>query len=342
MSTAMRTGLRRLGRSAYWVAAGCGWLALALFTVWALAALWLDVQPSWLHWPLTATYAVGLVAVAVMVRRRALAAALCAAGALIVLGWWLTLQPSNDRYWQNDVAILPYADIEPQRVTVHNIRNCEYRSEMDFDVRHYDKTFDLDKLHAVDLFLVYWGSPHIAHTMFSFGFDGGDQLCISIETRKEIGEEYSALRGLFRQYELMYVVGDERDLVRLRTNYRQGEDVYLYRLRATPENRREFLLSYLRYVNSLRECPEWYNAVSTNCTTAVRAQRAVVDRAPWDFRMLVNGHLDELLYERGIITTDLPFPELRERSHINARARAAGESPQFSKLIREQLPGLSP
>jgi hypothetical protein len=223
-------------------------------------------------------------------------------------------------------------------VTVHNIRHCEYRAETDFDVRHYDKTLDLDALRTVDLFLVTWGSPHIAHTMVSFGFEGGDFVCFSIETRKERGEGYSAVKGLFKQYELAYVVADERDLVLLRTNRRVGEEVYLYRLRATPQLARRLFLDYLERANSLRESPEWYNAVTSNCTTSIRAQRASSDRVPWDWRMLINGHLDALLYERGAIATQLPLAELRSRAHINAAARAADSDPEFSRLIRSGVP----
>ena len=191
-------------------------------TLWAAAALYFDVRIPWLRVPLAALYVLGLLAVWVLVKRRWLAAGLTAGGFALVLAWWFTLQPSNERDWQPDVAVLPYADINGSQVTLHRIRNCDYRTETDFDVRYYDKTFDLDKLRTADLYMVYWGSPNMAHTMVSFGFEGGDYVCFSIETRKQKGQGYSAIKGLFRQFELIYIVGDERDLVRLRTNYRQG------------------------------------------------------------------------------------------------------------------------
>ncbi|MFO7644010.1 MAG: DUF4105 domain-containing protein [Desulfosarcina sp.] len=184
--------------------------------------------------------------------------------ALVFAAWWLLIQPSNLRNWQPDVAVLPWAEIQENRVTVHNIRNVDYRTEAVYTVRHYDRSFDLGELRSLDLFLVYWGSPSIAHTMLSFGFADGSFLCFSIETRKEVGEQYSAIKGFFKQFELTYVVADERDLVRLRTNYRIGEDVYLYRLKAPPSFARSVLLDYLREVNSLRERPEWYRAMLTN------------------------------------------------------------------------------
>ena len=213
---------------------------------------------------------------------------------------------------------------------------------MIFDVHHYDRTFDLDQIRTADLYMVYWGSPNIAHTMMSFGFADGGYVCFSIETRKKKGQDYSAVRGLFRQYELIYIVADERDVVRLRTNYRQGEEVYLFRLNGSPAQVRELFLDYLRRINSLRERPEWYSALTHNCTTSIRAQRAAADRAPWDWRMLANGHGDELLYERGMIVTNLPLAELKERCHINARARAAGQEVDFSRLIRQGVPGIKP
>ena len=256
----------------------------------------------------------------------------------VVLIWWLFIPPGNNKDWQPDVVVLPYATFNGSNVTIHNIRNCDYRTETDFDARHYDKTFKLEDLRTVDLFLVTWGSPHIAHTMVSFGFLNGDYVCFSIETRKEKGEAYSAVKGLFRQFELTYIVADERDLVRLRTNYRQGEEACLYRVRMTPEQGGTLLLDYLKRANTLRDRAEWYNAATDNCTTAIRTQRAAADRQPWDWRMLVNGHLDQLLYERGTIATHLPFAELKTQSLVNARAKAADQDPDFSKRIRQNLP----
>lgn len=324
---------------------GAGMIALALVllpaTLWATAALYFDVREPWMCGPLAGVYVLATLAVWVFLKRRWLALGLTVGGFALVLGWWLTLQPSNDRNWRPDIAVLPYAEINGNHVTIHNIRNCDYRTETDYDARHYDKSLDLDKLRTVDLYMVYWGSPLIAHTMMSFGFQDGEHVCFSIETRNEQGEGYSALKGLFRQFEITYVISDERDVVRLRTNYRQGEEVYLYRLRASPERIRELFLDYLQRANHLREHPEWYNAVTDNCTTGIRAQRAAADRAPWDWRMLVNGRGDELLYERGALATNLPLAELKERGHINARARAADKAVDFSHLIRQGVPGMT-
>lgn len=263
--------------------------------------------------------------------------------ALVFAAWWLLIPPSNNRNWQPDVAVLPWAEVKDNLVTVHNIRNVEYRSESDYTVRHYDRSFDLNGLRSVDLFLVYWGSPSIAHTMLSFGFEDGSYLCFSIETRKEVGEEYSAIKGFFKQFELTYVVADERDVVRLRTNYRTGEDVYLYRFKVSMDFARQVLLDYLREVNSLKDRPEWYRALLTNCTTSIlRHTTPFNPDARFDWRLIANGYLDEMLYERGKIDQTLPFAELKQRSLINLRAEAAGQASDFPRLIRVGLPGMEP
>jgi hypothetical protein len=239
------------------------------------------------------------------------------------------------------VVVLPWSEVAGNRVTVHNIRNCDYRSETDFTVRHYDRIFDLDKLRSADLYLVHWGSPHIAHTMMSFGFEGDQYLCFSIETRKEKGEDYSTVKGFFKQYELTYVAADERDLVRLRTNFR-GEQVHIYRLRADQSQIRGAFLDYLKSMNSLKDRPEWYNAFTSNCTTNIRGHTSpYAGNKQWNWRFLVNGHLDELIYERGSVDRSLPLAELNARSLVDAKAQAAGDGEDFSRRIREGVPGMT-
>ncbi len=320
-----------------------GWIAiapvLALAIGWAALALALDGPASGrLATALGAGFALLALALLVAVRpwRRALVIVLVLW--LAVLGWWLTLRPSNHRDWQPDVARPPVARIDGDRVTIENVRDFDYRSETDFTERWETRSYDLSKLRGVDLFLSFWGSPLIAHTIMSWEFDDGRHLVISIETRKEKGESYSPLRGFFRQYELYYVVSDERDVVRLRTDYRR-EQVFLYRLAAPPAAARELLLSYLEKVDELAREPAWYNAVTHNCTTTIRLnalQASIV--VPWDWRFLVNGKSDEMLYERGTIATTLPFDEMRRQSDITEKARAAGGDPAFSERIREGLP----
>lgn len=259
----------------------------------------------------------------------------------MVLVWWGSIEPRNDRDWQPEVAVLPSAEIHADLVTIHNIRNFAYRSETDFTPRYYDKTFDLNKLDTVDLIASYWMGDAIAHIMVSYGFAGQDYLTISIETRKERTESYSTLAGFFREYELYYVVADERDLIGVRTNYRQDppEEVYLYRTNAPPENVRRLFLSYLAKINSLQEHPEFYNTLTTNCTTNVWMHTKVNQQAiPLSWKILASGYVPQLAYEYGRLDTRLPFDELRRRGHINEAARAAGESADFSQRIRAGVP----
>jgi hypothetical protein len=261
---------------------------------------------------------------------------------VVVLAAWLAIPPSNARDWQPDVATLAFADIRGDHVIVHNVRNAEYRTETDYTVRLEERALDLSKLRSLDLFLVYWGSPLIAHTILSWGFEGDQYLAISIETRKEKGEEYSALRGFFRQYELVFVVADERDVVRLRTNVR-GEDVYVYRLDASPADARRLLLRYLAEVNRLHDRPHWYNALTENCTTAIkRIAGADTRRSWWSWKLVLNGYLDELAYANGAFDHSLPFAVLKAKSHINDRAKAANDDPRFSVRIRDGLPRMGP
>ncbi len=335
-SPARRPIPARLFRNALQAA---GHLVLAILGLWCTGAIYYSTLPSGgLRGAMAAAFVGGLVAVAVFVRPHRLGRRihLAACGAVVV--WFLLTPASNERAWQPDVAVLPWAEVAGDRVTIHNIRHCDYRSETDYTVRHYDRTVDLGQLRSVDFMVVYWGSPSIAHTMMSFGFEDGAQVCISIETRKEVGEGYSAIKGFFRQFELTYVIADERDLVRLRTSFR-GEQVYLYRLRTDMAVARQVFLDYLTQANRLRDRPEWYNVVTANCTTMIRGHtRPYAKDTSFDWRMLINGTVDEMAYERGGLDTTLPFAELKARSLINERALAAGEGPDFSETIRVGLP----
>ena len=327
-----------------WLAV-CGRVLLRLLAVpvvlFLAAALWFDGPAArWLAGALAGLYAA---AALVLIFRRPwrrnllLAAALSAA----VLVWWLSLQPRNDRNWQPEVARLPACAFEGERVTIDNVRNFAYRSETDFDPRWETRTYELDTITGLDLFLCYWGPRAIAHTILSWEFEDGRHLAISIETRKEVGESYSAVRGFFRQYELYYVVADERDVIGVRTDHR-GEDLYLYRLRTPPARARAFLRHYLERINRLREEPEWYNALDKNCTTVIFDHVVpIVGRVPFDFRMLANGRIDEMLYEHEVVNVSMPFDALRDASRVSEAARGAGDA-EFEAAIRRNLPERPP
>lgn len=310
-----------------------GWLA------WGFGALWFDFPVPALRPYVAAGYAVLSVGGVLLLKGRWLAVlvSLALAG-LVTAGWW-TLQPLQYRDWRPDVALVPWGQVEGDVVTVHHVRNFDYRSETDFDVRHEKRQYRLSQLRGVDLFLNYWGSPLMSHPIASFDFGPDGHLCFSVETRPERGEAYSALRGLYRGFELICVAADERDVIRVRTNYRDGEQTYLYRLDITPNQSREVFHEYLAMMNKLKDKPKWYNAVTQNCTTSLRSNRVDERRAKWDWRMLVNGYVDELLYERKAIDVSLPFAELKSRCLINPRAREADQDPEFSARIRDGVPG---
>lgn len=263
---------------------------------------------------------------------------------LIPLACFLLMRPSNDRPWQPDVARTPYAEITGDKVVLHNVRNCAYASETNFTVRYETRTYDLSRLKSVDIMFSDWGLNVIAHTMLSFGFEGGDYLCISIETRKAVGQAYSALKGFFRQYDLIYIAADERDVVRLRTNYREGEDVYLYRLRVVSMDQvRSAFLDYMGRMNRLHARAEWYNALTDNCMTSgfrIMKKHAAAGRADLHWSVVLNGYAADHAYATGALDTSLPFDELKRRSRINDRARAAGAAPDFSTKIRAGMPGM--
>jgi hypothetical protein len=254
-----------------------------------------------------------------------------------LLVWWSTIHPSNDRDWQPDVAVLPWATINGDLITVHNIRNFSYRSETEFTPAYYDKTFKLHELESVDLIASYWMGPAIAHTFLSFGFRGGDYLAISIETRKERNEDYSTVKGFFKRYELYYVVADERDVIRVRTNYRRDppEDVYLYRIYSPVENARRLFLEYIRAMNAVKDKPQFYNTLTTNCTTGIWLHTRInPGHLPFSWKLLLSGYVPEYVYEHHRLDNRLPFDELKRRSHINARAQAADTAKDFSQRIR--------
>jgi hypothetical protein len=264
----------------------------------------------------------------------------------LVLAWWLSLKPANDRHWQDDVAHIAWAEIQPDgdTITIHNFRFCDYRAEFDYTCQWQTKTVKLSDLRGMDISITHWGSAYIAHPIVSFWFGGDNYIAASIETRKEVGEGYSAVLGFFRHYELIYLFADERDILRLRTNFRTGEDVYLYHTVAKPEWSRKLFLEYIRQSNQMREQPEWYNALTRNCTTAIFASMARIGPLPtgssrYDWRILLNGKSDEMLYSGGNFASKLPFPRLKEAVHINDSALRAGSSADFSMLIRKDRPG---
>jgi Domain of unknown function (DUF4105) len=326
---------------------GIAWLLLAIATLWALAALYFDLSFSRMPALTPIVYLVVIATAAYFAKRHYLKMAVFLAGFLIVLFCWLSLKPSNDRPWQPDDSQTPYAEINGDQVTIHNFRNCSYRTELDYTCEWLTKTVSLSNLRGIDLFVTYWGSPWIAHPIVSFQFGDNDHVAASIETRDQVGQGYSAVRGFFRQYALLYIFADERDVVRLRTNYRKDEDVHLFRTTAGPEWSRLLFLEYIKRANDLRVHPQWYNAATDNCTTNIFTQMAATGRLPsgsslHDWWILLNGRAAEFLYlHDNFVTDNLPFPELMKRVYINPVARTVNDAPDFSRLVRVGRPGFN-
>jgi Domain of unknown function (DUF4105) len=308
-----------------------------LATLWAAGALYFDGPfPAW-RWLIALLYLVAVLAALIFLRRRQRVLIVAFAVFALTVFWWLGIKPSNQRDWKPDNLYTAYAQVNGNQIILRNVRNCEYRTEEDYACRWETRSFNLASLRGADVFITWWGSPWIAHPIVSFDFGQEGHVAISIGTRDMVGQSYSALRGFFRQYTLAYTVSDERDVIRLRTNYRKDEEVYLFRTTADPALARQIFLDYLTRVNSLHQKPEWYNALTNNCTTniAVSVAEARHQRARHDWRILLNGKMDEMMYERGVlITGGLPLDALKYQAHINAEAKAANEQSDFSALIR--------
>jgi hypothetical protein len=321
-------------------------LLIAVATLWGVPALYyFDLRSVLLRTMLAGAFAVfGCAALIAVSYARWRTRALVAFGVVFtaLLAWWSTIAPSNDREWKPGVAVLPYATSSGTLITLHNVRDFDYRTESDFVAAYYDETVDLNALDSVDLMASYWAGPAIAHIVLSFGFGNGAHIAMSIERRDERDEDYSTVKGLFKQYELIYVVADESDVIRLRTNVRRDppEQVYLYRMRGSTENARRLFLEYVRKINALRERPEFYNTLITNCTSNIWLHARVnPGHLPYSWQVLLSGYLPEYLYRNGKLDGSLPFADLQRRSLINAAALAADRAPDFSERIRAGLPG---
>ena len=259
-----------------------------------------------------------------------------------VATWFSSIEPRARADWEGDVAVLPRVRWSDggQTITVLDLRWFDYRADGSYDARYVERSFDLEALQAVDLIVSYWDhNKAIAHTMLSFDFGGDDVLCVSVEVRRKKGDSWAALPGLFKQYEIIYVLGDERDLVRLRAVYRQ-EEVFLFRTEATPEASRALLGRILEHAAHLRNAPEFYRTIGQNCTTSLvdHINSIWPDRVPYTRKILMNGYAPEQAFESGLLCTNLPFDEYKQRSQISQVAREVGDAEDFSRRIRIGLP----
>jgi len=328
-----------LALSVGWLIAIIGFLVRALLITWATLAIYYSNLPwAWARLGLAAAFAVFAVWALWFSRRRRSMSAVAAVLFLCVVGWWLAIPPSHDRNWRPEVAVMPRAIIDGDRVRLTGVRNFDYRSRNDFTARYEERVVRLSHLKSIDFYISYFTEGPVGHTFLSFIFDDAPPLTISIETRPEVGEGFAPVASLFKQFELIYVVGSERDLVGVRTNHR-GEPTYLYRLNSSADDARRLLLVYLERINQLADHPEFYNLLTNSCTiNIIRYANAAGRQGRFDIRHLLNGLIDSYLYHSGRINTDLPFDELRRRSLINEAAQAADGAPDFPERIRAALP----
>ena len=254
--------------------------------------------------------------------------------------WWVSIPPSNDGQWADDVARMTTGTVDGSRVTLYNVRNFDWRSKTDYTPRWETRTYDLDRMRSVDMIMSYWGMPAIAHMLISFGFDDGTYVVFSVEIRRQTFQAFSEIGGFFKEFELSIIASDERDVVRVRTNFR-GEDAYLYQLRIPVSAMRSLFLGYVGEANSLIDTPRFYNTLTVNCTTLVyQMMKRIVGYLPMDYRLLLSGYLPEYVYSVHGLNQNLSMEELRARGRITDRAKQAGRSPDFSAEIRKGLPGM--
>jgi hypothetical protein len=315
---------------------------LLLAVAWTCGALYYTFPVPALRAVTAIAFAVGSLLAVLLVKRKRRAIGAIALGFAATLAWFLSIPARTDRNWRPELAVMPWAEIEGDRIRVHGVRDFEYRAPDDFDIRYDDRAFDLSKLQAVDVYYSYWDQNEaVAHTMFSWDFGGSDVLCLSVEVRREVGQEAGALPGMFKQFEILYILADERDVVRLRTNYRR-ERVYLIRSLLTPDEGRRVLLDVLAKVNRFHQEPEFYRTIGNNCTTSMinLLNEVLPNRVPFSKKILMNGYAPEIAYANHLHATDLPFDEWKRRSNINPSALAADRDPLFSRRIREGLPSM--
>lgn len=307
---------------------------------WGSFALYLSGPgPQWIKGLVTCLFVILLPGSFFLLQSYYRSIAACIGVFLLLLLWWGTLKPTNDRDWAVDVEKISHGRIANNILTIHNVRSFDYKDEMSPIPKWVERQYDMAKLQGLDIFLSYWASEHIAHTILSWDFGDDGHLAISIETRKDKTQEYSAVKGFFKQFGLSYVAADEHDIIRLRTNFRK-ERVYLYPLKGELSQAKKLLENYLEEMNLLVTEPKFYNALTRNCTTTIQihADAARIDgKPPFDWRLIFSGHADAMLYDRGGINQTIPFKELRERSRIDPKAQTY-EGADYSRFIRQDLP----
>ena len=291
-----------------------------LLYFWSIPSLYFNLPWIWLKISGSILFALAAPAALIILKPKRRIFFIISAIVITITAWQQAIPPSNDRDWNLSVAKLPYVSIDGNIVKIANIRNFDYRSATDFTPRYYSKTFNLDNIQSLDYILSYWdGNKAIAHTILSFGFKNGDYLAVSVETRLSKNQKQTFLNGIFNQYELIYILADERDILRLRSNFRK-EEVYLYRVKANPVILKKAFTEVIQQAADLQKHPRFYNTLNHNCFTTLLAdlRRAQGKEYHFDHRYIMNGYSDKMLYDKNVlISAGMPFEELKKRRHIN-------------------------
>jgi hypothetical protein len=321
-------------------------LLLLLAFAWGALAFWFQLPSPVAVIGIAIWCLLGIASIVALVRapRKRVAPVIAAAAAVtagVMLVWWQSIKSSHERRWADDVARMLESDVSGNRITLRNVRSFDWRSETQYTQRWETQNYDLSQLTSADLILSYWMGPQIAHTLVSFGFKDGRKLVFSLEIRKERHESFSAIGGFFRRFEQVIIAANESDIVKTRSNAR-GEQVYIYRLRASPDRLRTVFLDYLERAEKLRRKPEFYNTLTSNCTTILfELGRQITPKLPLDYRLILSGYFAEYAFDQRALTPGFPYRVLQQRGHINMRARHADVSDaNFSRMIRVGVPGV--
>lgn len=252
-------------------------------------------------------------------------------------------EASNERNWTEDQKLMTTVVMDDgAEITIQNIRNFSYRAETDYDRNYYEKTVRIEDLVSVDFILSRFAEwQGAAHAFLSFGFQQKDQIeyiAVSVEIRKEVGEEYSPFKGLLKQYELNYVVADERDVIRLRTNIRE-EPLYIFPIQTSKENIQALFQSIMARIQKLEKEPEFYNTMTSSCMTNIvdHVNEIAPETIPWSYKIVFPGYSDEVAYELGFVDNSISLDELRRKYLVNELAKEAGDGEDFSQMIRRRI-----
>ena len=249
-------------------------------------------------------------------------------------------RPSNNRKWSQNHAVLQTAEFQGNTVTVRNVRYSRYESAETYTTQYYDATFDLDAIRTIDLIMVpFQGLERVAHVESSFGFADGRQIALSIEARYEEGEKYDPAAAGMRQFELIYVLADERDMIRLATDVHKN-NVHVYRLNFEPHEVRTMFMDALQRANQLAAKPEFYHPFSNSCVTNLitHINKGRPQAVPREYRTLMPGLLDSYFYDLKLVSTSAKtFEETKEMAKVNWLVERYGDLEYFSAGIRQNM-----